>query len=154
MAERCDHKFVDTNYCLKCGALAAELSGDQRSSRTQATRVGHLRLANGELVTVELAPAVAVPAAYPHRRRRPHRRFACEPLRGGWVIGWMIDGVRVDQRPQLRVEANAPLVLRADADHVVAIFALSDDQPPCLLQLDGETHGEQIGGALLSGGRR
>jgi hypothetical protein len=42
MAERCDHKFVDTNYCLKCGALAAELSGDQRSSRTAAPRAEQL----------------------------------------------------------------------------------------------------------------
>lgn len=40
MAENCDHKFVDTNYCVKCGRLAAELSGDQRSSRTLAPRSG------------------------------------------------------------------------------------------------------------------
>jgi hypothetical protein len=129
MAEHCDHKFVDSSYCAKCGVHVDKLRGGQRW------------LATGD-------------ECEPRRRRRPLRRFACESLRGGWVVGWMIDGKRIDQRPQMRVEANAPLVLRADADHVVAIFALSDHQPPCLLELGGESQGEQIGGAQLSWGRR
>jgi len=38
MAEHCDHKFIDSNYCAKCGVSVAELSGDQRSSRTAPPR--------------------------------------------------------------------------------------------------------------------
>jgi hypothetical protein len=62
------------------------------------------------------------------------KAFGCETLRSGWIVGWMIDGKKTEQRPQLRVEARTPMLLWADAESVVAIFGVQDDKPPNLLQ--------------------
>ena len=58
------------------------------------------------------------------------RVFECTPLRGGWVRGWVIDRHRVPQYPELRVEAGAQLVLRADADQVIAEFGYDPASEP------------------------
>jgi hypothetical protein len=107
--QKCDHKFVDSRTCGKCGVPVDQLSGDQRSSRTQ--------------------------------RRDRWRVFACEPLVAGWIVGWLIDGIRIEQCPQLRVEANRPLEFRTAAERVVAIFARYDGKPPSLLQLEPDSEG-------------
>ena len=61
--------------------------------------------------------------------------FECIPLRSGWIVGWLIDGVRFDQSPHLRIEADTRLLIRMAAQQVAALYAISDRHPPGVLAL-------------------
>lgn len=108
MAEHCVHVCLDPAYCAKCGRSVAEISGDQRSSRTLAPGGSVVRaLRSGEredmgafLAFCRAEPMPTTPGGWLQREAEARERWP--------AIADLFDGWGVDAAATARAAARTP----------------------------------------------
>ena len=59
----------------------------------------------------------------------PRRTFRGSATLGGWIEGWVVDGLVVEQHPQMRLDAGRELTVRSGALALLAVLVSVDDRP-------------------------